>query len=411
MTTTPTTGRSFGSFRCATRSLLLALAVMLGLLVPATASAQFRMGMMNLDNPDITSEELNRYAALLGLDESQKEAASAMLDAYLAEFTIVRNEWQRIRDGARQEFRESRDPGVWQELQAVVAEIQERKEKLEQTFLEDYRLLLTPEQDLLWDDLERMRRRERTLPNGGLVSGETVDLIRVIEDTELSDESREAIEPLLDSYARELDRVLVERNRVYEAGMSRAMELWQNQDFETMNRLLEDSSEQANRVREVHLRFVRQIEAAMPEGDRGLVEAAFNREAYPQIYRESAAVSAMDMALAFDDLTDDQRQRLQDIKMRHDREVNTLNDRWRTMVDRSEADRSIMDFMGGGGRDPELRTARQARRDFDLRILNEVRGVLTEEQQARLPAEDARPDWRRGPDFDREPEARGRGRR
>ncbi|MGP1347853.1 MAG: hypothetical protein ACTS3F_14445 [Phycisphaerales bacterium] len=384
------------------RTLTLAIAAFIGLLaVAAPANAQFRMGMMNVDNPDFTSEELARYARLLNLTEAQRDAASGMLDAYLAEFTIVRNEWQRIRDGARDEFRESRDPGVWQELQTVVAEVQEKKQKLETTFLEDYRLLLTPEQDLKWEDLERLRRRERTLPNGGIISGETVDLIRVVEDTELSPAARDAINPMLDTYARELDRVLIERNRVYESGMARGMELWRTGDFETINKLLEDGSEQAKRVRDVHLRFVRQMEAALPEADRGAIEQAFNREAYPQVYRESVAASAMDAASGFDDLTDDQRQRLQDIRFRHDREVTALNDRWRTAIDRAEENRSVMDFMGGGGRDPEMRIARQARRDFDNKILEEVRSVLTEDQQARLPAPEAPRDWRRGPDFER----------
>lgn len=395
------------NLRRMTRSLLLALAVVVGLLAPATANAQFRMSFMNLDTPDFTSEELNRYATMLSLDESQKEAASAMLEAYLAEFTVIRNEWTKIRDGARDEFRDSRDPGIWQELQTVVSEVQKKKETLETTFLEDYRLLLTAEQDLRWEDLERTRRRERTLPNGGLVSGETVDLVRTIEDAKLTDEARQAIAPLVDTYARELDRVLIERNKVYESGMSRGMELWQNGDFDTMNDLLTEGTKQANRVREVHVRFVRQIEAALPETDRGVVEGAYNRQAYPQIYRDSAAVSALDAALKFDDLTEEQREQVNAVKERHDREAATLNDRWKTVVDRSEASRSVMDFMGGGNRDPEIRTARQARRDFDNRILTELRALLTEEQQNRLPAVETRPDWRRGPGGEGDDDGRG----
>lgn len=372
------------------------------------ASGQFRFNP--LDEPQVTTEEINHYEKMLSLTEDQLLFAEGLHQAYMVEYNEMREEFREVMDGAREEFRETRDRQVWRDLQEVAQVYGERREELDERFLDDFKLVLTPEQMAEWGRVERFRRRFYTLGNGGLVSGETVDLTRIVQDLTLTDEQRESLAPIVERYQETLDRALIERNELYETGQRDAMELWQRGDFEEMERRFDEARKAATRLRDVNQQFARQMESALGQDDGARFEREFLERSFPEIYRDTAGMRALDMAMVMEDLSEDQARQVADIQSTFMRRVEEANQRLRDLTEESEQNRSMRQMFGMGrdrGND-QLRNAREAREMIDRDVIDRLKTVLTEEQYSQLPGQERR-DWRDVLDEDEDRVQRGDG--
>ena len=370
------------------------------LLSPTTADAQFRGGWGGgemFESP-MPESELEKIAEMLGLDEDVRMLAESMLEAMETEFDTHRDEMRQIMDDARDEFRDTRDFTVWEDLRPIMEDFGEKREDIEAAFVEDMKMLLNDDQLEMWPKVERMRVRTRSLRNG-LLSGETVDLIDLAEASSFEPEIMDSIVPVLDQYELELDRALKARNDVYEEGMSKAMELWRAQDMETIDKLFKDATEAAERVRDTNRRYMRQVAQLLPEGSQEAFEQAFREKSFPRVYRQSYLNTAIESAKLFDDLTVDQRDEMATLEEAYKRDAGSVNARWATAIEESESNRSFRSMFRGGGDDSEAsREARRERRELDTRFEDQLLGILTEEQIERLPEREQRDFRERGRD-------------
>jgi len=381
-------------------SIGLGVALLFGSTTPAEAQPRgggMMMGMGRLTEPDVSSKDIESYAALLSLTEEQKAAANELLLSYQQEFSALAEQVRQIRDGARQEFEETRDPAVWQDLMPRFEELGEEKKALESSFLEDFRLLLTPEQDALWPKLERMRRRDRTLSQGGIVSGETVDLFKVIEESKLSEETTAALSAVLEQYEMDLDRALIERNETYETGMARGMQNWRDQDFESMEENFAKARDAAIKLRDINRKYARQIEGLLPEESRAEFNRKFKEASFPRVYAKTYVTRAFEATDGFEDLTAEQREQIRAMREAYTRELNAINEKMAAAIEEGELTRGVRDMMGmgPGGGNEATREGREARRELDRATEEKLRALLTEEQQARLPERPSQ-NWREG---------------
>lgn len=374
-------------------AVMMVAAALLAVSAPAEAQ-MFRGGMRGAMDADMTSADLERSAELLQLDEDQKMIAEELLKAYLVQWEELRGRMNQAMEGARNEFRETRDPAVWQDLGPVMDRFQDEKKAMTDRFLEDMKLMLTEEQLERWPALERQRRRVRSLEQSFL-SGEGVDVIELVNDMEFSPELMEGVTPVLARYELELDRALVERDKLYESGMDRAMELWQNQDFDTMQKLFDEAREAGAKVRDTHRRAARQVMSVLPPEKAAEFEKAFKEESFPQVYRRSFAVRAFETTSDMADITDEQRAQISELRSQLDRELSIMNDAMAEAIEKDEMERTVQGMMGMGRRGPDGdREARQAKRDFEMKMVDRLKAVLTEEQRALLPEPEQQRDWR-----------------
>jgi len=262
---------------------------------------------------------------------------------------------------------------------------QEEARKMEQGLLADLRTLLTPEQASRWELVERTRRRERTLGQGQM-SGERVDVIRLTRELELDPALRSSIDEVLAQYELDLDRALVKRNEAYErirSGFGRM----RDGDFSEMEDLMNAAREASRRVRDVNERYARQVSGLLPEDLRASFEKRVREAAFPQVYRASRVQRQLDAALEFEDLSDEQRERLGAIRASYLRDSEALNERlaraWREAEDSME----IRQMFRGGLNEGELGELRRQRRELDQQFGERLREVLTDEQLDRLPRE------------------------
>ncbi|MBL0927014.1 MAG: hypothetical protein IBJ11_05090 [Phycisphaerales bacterium] len=371
------------------RAMVATVAVAVAALPASPALAQPMRGMFgggNQFDPDVNTKEIERYAEFLKLTPDQLQIANELLSGYQAEFNALADDMRRKQDAAREEFRETRDPGVWRDLRPAFEEYQKRRTAAADKFMEDLRLVLTPEQEAKWPGLLQERRRERTLPRGGLMSGETVDVVRLVRDEKYPDELNSSLQPVLDQYAAELDRVLAERNKIYEDGMSQGMDMFNQGRLQEMEDLFAKARDAAKKVRDVNRRYARQIEALLPEDQRAAFAAEFRKRSFPDVFRDRAADREFRTALALPDLSDDQRTQLTQLQESYARESAINNDKMVEAVEKGESTRSIMQMFGAGGAgSDEIRALRTARRELDNRTSEKLRAVLSDDQRAKLP--------------------------
>ncbi|MCA9310425.1 MAG: hypothetical protein KDA21_04415 [Phycisphaerales bacterium] len=378
------------------RGVVAAVVMGSALALPGVAQAQFRGGMGgDLFNPPVSDSELDKIVELLGLDESVAELADSMLDAMDTDWEKQRDEMRDIMRDAREEFQETRDFTVWEDLRPIMEEFGKKREAMEASFLSDLKLLLDEDQTEEWPRVERMLLRQRSLRDG-LLSGEAVDLVEISNDLELESDSKEALRPVLDQYEVEMHRALEHRNEVFEDGMSQGMSLFQNQDFETIDKLFAKATEASERVRDTNARYARQMIQLLPEGDQAAFEERYQRESFPRVYRDAWVVSAVESAETFDDLTVDQRERVTEMRTAYERDARPLNERWAEAIRESESKRTFQDMFGGGRDSESTREAREARQSLDQRYEEQLKSILTEDQVSRLPEQDRRDFRERG---------------
>jgi hypothetical protein len=324
--------------------------------------------------------------------------ADDLLATYQAEVATLQEELQEVFNAARQEFRETRDPSIWMDLGEAMEPFRERKERLNQAFLDDVRLVLTPAQDENWDDAMRMRRRMRTM-NDGLLSGESVDLVATVQGLDLPEDTEETVRPVLRQYEIELDRALVERNKKYEEGQAEGMRLWREQNFEEIERLFDDARDAAVAVRDINRRFARQIGSMLEGESADAFQREFRERSFPTVYRETYAKRAMNTVEQFEDLTPDQQTEMEQIRASFAREFAALASKQETAIEEREMTRTARDMFGwgrrgGGGGGGEMGELREERRELEERTVERIRRVLNEDQASRLPERPSR-DWRR----------------
>lgn len=365
------------------RALIPFLAIVL---IATPALAQFGGMQGGGWREGIDADQLERIGEVLNLDQDQMLVAKDFLAGYRTEHAQLVKEQEQLLEDAREAFRETRDRSIWEKVGDASEEIQEDAEQIEKRFFEDLKLLLNESQLAQWPKVEREHRRVSTIERGFL-SGETVDLIDVVEEVAPETDSAE-LERTLESYANELDRALIKRNERYESGMSRARELFQTGDFQTIQKLFEEARESGLRVRDINMRYARQLTPLLPDDARTEFTREVNERSFPEIYRRSYAGRVFDTVEEME-LTDAQREQIESIRSTHRRQAGSINAQWEKAVREREESTDVMSMMRQrfrrGGGDSEARDAQRERRELDVKTAEKIREVLTPEQAEMLP--------------------------
>lgn len=378
------------------------------LLVAPSASAQFGRGpgggMMggNWDEPTISSKEIERYAKIAKLTPDQVDNAKGMLEGFNTEYNTVRAEMRKAFDSMREEARESGDNSIWRDAGKMMQGFQKKVEKLETQYFDDVKLLLTEEQAAKWPAVERARRREKSVPRGGLLSGEAVDLVKIVTtDLKLSEAEIGAVQPLLDEYETDLDRVLAERDKAYEEGMAQGANLFMTQQMDKIEELFGKARDAAAKVKDVNKRYARQVEAGLPEAKHAEFEKEVKKASFPRVYRPTYVSRSFETALGLQDLTSEQKEQITQIKSNYEQQMAPLQDKIAASIESTEMSRSAMQMMGmgpggggGGGGNEGSAELREARREVEEGTFDKIKGVLNADQQAKLPERPQRGNWR-----------------
>lgn len=344
----------------------------------------------------VSKKSVEKYGTLLGLDKDQQDAVGALHDGYASEYQAAQREFRDAMTELTRSFEESQDHSVFREkMPAARKKLQDRTAKLEATFMADVQALLSSDQSTRWPAVERQRRRETTL-RGGAISGESVNLLDIVQGLSVPDS--EELTRTLGEYEVDLDRALiakqkaVDSNQGFDGGRV---------DIEAFQARMEKMREVGAAIRDVNQRYARTIEALLPENKRFEFGTSVRKSTFPRVYRQSTASRHLDAALKFDDLDASQKQSLTALKESYERELAAANERWASAIEQDEksgqggmmalGDGGMMQIrLGGEDDDSPVAAASKARRELDDRTRDKLNSTLKPAQKERLPKGDDR---------------------
>lgn len=375
--------------------LAAAAAVFVALLAPAV-SAQWQVFAL-IERPPVTKQTVSMMERVVGLDPDQMELVDGFLTEAAAEFQRISEIMQTIRDDAQEESQENSDRTVWVDFFAKAEEFLGYREQIVEGFMANAELVVLPDQQTAWERFERRHFRSNTFGEAaaqfGSVAGVTVDIEGVVEDAELPDEAMTMVRPTLDQYASDVDRDLrslvdaVDENSKARIEAMRKMADGEGWDMELMQKGMDRISELVESVRGTNMRYERQITAALDTETRLRFQRAFNKAAFPSIYKSDAAAGRFSAALQHEDLTEDQRQILTDLQAQYQREADAIRLRLRQ---EALEDNPVENMNRGwwNGQEEDENDDEEALEELSKRYIDQINNILTPEQREDLGAGD-----------------------
>lgn len=358
-------------------------------------------GMFGGGNDAIDAREFARYEAKLKLSEDQKDAAQTLFEGYQAELKSADEAAQTKRREAMEKFRDNQDPSVFESMRESMQKAQEQRTKAEKSLLTDLQSLLTKDQQSQWDGVERAYRRDQGLKRGRL-SGERMDVTRLVEEAKLDDKTAAAVGPVLEQYESALDHELATRNAVYDEIEKKVGDIMRSGNMEDAQKELDRARDAGLKVRDLNKRFARQVLEALPEDKRPEFSTQIKRATQPNVYRDSVLTRQLDAAAKFADLDETQKKAVDDLRARHAREYGQMQDRLAAAMEEQELKITASDlagrFRGGpGGRNTGPgQEIRDEMRAYEDGAAQQLKSVLKPAQFDQLPKDDGQGGGRGG---------------
>lgn len=270
-------------------ALLMATAALLWPVPKATAQIGELAGFGEAMQREYLSRDLVIFAEGLQLDQAQRDILENLFDDYKQDFDQGLRNMQARLENMKDQLQSSGDDQkrILSMIFVPFEEWGEERVKLGENFLSSVQTILNEDQRSRWPAFERRLTREKTLANG-VLSGESLNLLLILRDMELSKPVEDQISPVVEEYEVALDRALRERNRVVRRSQTQMTKALPQQDPKAILRLADEQLEQRVNVRNVNDQYARRIAEALPapHGSR-FYQRAMER-AYPQAYRPTA---------------------------------------------------------------------------------------------------------------------------
>lgn len=283
-----------------------------------------------------------------------------------------------------------------------------RRERAEMDthLLDGVRATLRDPQAAKWAAFDRFLRREKTLSRGRL-SGESVNLFAVVDESGISKDSVGKLGTMLDEYEVRLDEALKRRNEYLAQNEAKALKAITEGDAKAMEQLADRMIDLRNGVRRVNEESRASIVAALPPDEGRKVEKAALEAAYGRVYRATRTDRAFKAALELPDLSPDARKAIEELQAAYALEIEAMNQRITQTIRKSEPEQMKQEavraagLLNGGARffdgppeDP-ADALYEKRGDMGDGFVKRMSALLTPEQAEKLPKGTGRDDGRR----------------
>lgn len=309
---------------------IVAGACLFGFARPAQAQFGQAVAISELMKPEFINRDMVIFVEGLNLDDGQQVIVESMFENYRDDFDAglerLRGRFEQLRDKL-----DTRDPDrVLKLVFAPFEQWRDERNQLRDQFLNNVKLVLSDRQLKGWDEFLRKLRRDKTLDRG-ILSGEHLNIFHVLQDMQLSEQQRLAIEPLLTQYETDLDQALRERNRAINDEDGVMLEAMQTQDADAMLKAMNHQIELRIAVRDINDHYVNVVAEALPETLGAEFREKAMTRAYPRIYRRSSAEKLFEAALALD-LPKEVRQNVNEVYGNYRTAIEDFNQRLLDMV-------------------------------------------------------------------------------
>jgi len=318
----------------------------------------------------------------LGDEEGMKE----LQERLNGELQSIRDEMQQART---EQWQSPERQAAFEEIALLLQDQLRLKRQMREEFEGDLVAILTEDQQSLWPPLERQLIRDRLLPRGRL-SGETVDVMSLVDQQEYKDEVLITLLPVLQEWDEAVTSALTARDNHMVENQGALMSAMRTMDSNSGVDVMKTQGRLAEAVRDINDNAVGNIIMLLPEG---LIREEFNSYAkergYPRIYRPTRTDRAFKAAMELDDLEPDILQAINElfdalqIEMAYANEqVLEATHRWESQEQIDRMDRFAQRMSGTTSERPEspIRKAEDNRRSTEDNYLEQLRMLLTPEQ-------------------------------
>ena len=364
---------------------------------------QMMAPMMNPQNMEKWRDSMTK--AREQMDQMEAEKGAPLSQEERQQF--FRDSMQKLGEDMQKEMKAS---GAFEEMRtqvgAIVTEFnkwQVTKARLRKTFVDGMQASLTDAQTKKWPAFMRFLAREKTLPRSTM-SGEGVNLFVVLDESGLSKETFEKLQPIMDEYELQLDQALTARNDFLASNESKYLEsIWKG-DQDAAKKFAGRSIELREKVREVNDRYREAICAQLSADEAGRVRKAALSAAYDRVYRSNPVERAFEAALQIEGLDAGVVDSLKALEQQYGTELSPLNDRLAQAIRKEEPTQQteemvrIVGFMtgdvpmsqmfrgqGGGNAQTESRKLFDDRNEMNDKYMERIKALLTPEQYESLP--------------------------
>jgi len=287
-----------------------------------------------LEPPLIKATVVAEIVKAIGLDESQGELVLRLHQGYVAQFNDAATQHRDRLKSLMEEFKQiggmnaagadmAEMARVGMDIQTEQREWIERRTQRGESFFENVKATLGPDQLVRWPAFERDRRRHTQLGVGAFFAGEGVDIVALVDDLKLVGPALSAISPLIESYALEIDALLQQRLRA--AADVRHIDYTDPAASAEMMERFEHLLTVRRQIRDANRKHAQIIAGSIPGRASEQLTRKFREESYPQIYRPTQADMYLDQVLRLEDLSDDQRRGIDGVAMVYRDQVAAAN--------------------------------------------------------------------------------------
>ncbi|HYE61068.1 MAG TPA: hypothetical protein VD997_03650 [Phycisphaerales bacterium] len=329
---------------------------------------------------------LSQACKQVGFDGEQLTAVRTLHQGYRSSvrdaMTKARKANEKLRpmmDG------ENPDWATYQKEQMrVTAEFVKNLDAAEKTLLTDVEAVCTPEQKAKFTLVERARRREQARVFT-IAPGETIDPGALLDSLNVA--RTPEITGALTQWEETTDRILLERERLLRKIMAREVELGPDPEAQQkeMKEAFGEFRDISQRVGDLNRRTAREITALLPADAGAKFEREVRVRTFPRIWGESKVTRAVKVAKARQDISAEQKQKLDDVLAAYHAEAEPVNLRWAAAADDKfrTLTADFLESMGiGEARDENepFFAIRKERRSLDDKYALKVEAVLNDDQ-------------------------------
>ncbi len=306
--------------------------------------------------------------------------------------TRLNNELDAIREERKaqrlEQWQSPERQTAFEEVALIMQDQLRLKKQMRDEFEGDLVAVLTEEQLELWPPLQRQLIRDRLLPRGRL-SGETLDVMGLVDEQKYEDEVLLALLPALQVWDVNVTDALVARDNQMVENQGVLMSSMRTMDVSAGIDVLKTQGRLAETVRFVNDTAVEQIILLLPADKTNQFRAIAQQKSYPRIYRTSRTDRAYEAALELEGLSPEILQSIMDLQDSMDDEIEMANEQLLAATHRGESQEQIdrmnrfaQRMTGSTTERTEnpIDQAEEAKREIEDRYLDSLRDLLTEEQ-------------------------------
>ena len=304
----------------------------------------------------------------------------------------LQTELDSIRDAMREarllEWQSPERQTAFEEMALLMQDQLRLKKQMCTEFEGDLVSILTEDQQGLWPPLQRQLVRDRLLPRGRL-SGETVDVMGLVEQQDFEDEVLITLLPVLNEWDETVTNALSARDNHMTENQGALMTSMRTMDTSSGVDVMKAQAKLAEAVRDINDMAVDNIVLLLPEIQNTEFSTYARERGYPRIYRPTRTDRAYKAAMELEGLEPDILQAIMELYDALQLEMIYANEqileathRWEAQEQLDRMNRFSARMTGGSTERAEspIRKAEEDRRTIEDTYLEQLRMLLTEEQ-------------------------------